>query len=207
MATRRKSVKRRTTRLRGDAQRNRDGLLAAAVDAFARDPAASLEGIARAAGVGIGTLYRHYPTRDALVEAVFRTEIEALCAVAPKLHAKHPADMALSRFLDMLIDRVLSNPGMVQAIRAVIAPGGTSMSESRAMLAAALEPIVEAGRADGLLRADITVDDFLAAKVAVIAARPEYARRLATILLDGLRSPGSSRARAPVKRQKKGRTP
>nr|PZN26658.1 MAG: hypothetical protein DIU78_07115 [Pseudomonadota bacterium] len=68
-----KRLKSALKQLRSDARRNRDQLLAAAVEAFARDPAASLEGIARAAGVGIGTLYRHYPTRDALIEAVFRT--------------------------------------------------------------------------------------------------------------------------------------
>ena len=84
--------------LRSDAQRNRDDILAAAVVAFTRDTRASLEGIARAAGVGIGTLYRHYPTREALIEAAYRKEIEKLCRVAPALLEKHPPDVALARF-------------------------------------------------------------------------------------------------------------
>lgn len=197
-----KKLKSALKQLRSDARRNRDQLLAAAVEAFTRDPAASLEGIARAAGVGIGTLYRHYPTRDALLEAVFRSAIESLCAVGSKLHAKHAPDVALSRFLDLVLDHTLSNPGMVQAIRAVSTVSGT-MNDSRALLASALEPIVEAGRAQGLLRTDITVEDVLVATAAVVTSPPKHARRLARILLDGLRSPTARAAtQEPGKRRK-----
>src|SRR5579859_2177269 len=87
-------------RPRADAVRNRDLLIAAAAEAFAaRGADVSLEDIARGAGVGIGTLYRHFPTRDALVEAVYRHEVERLSDAAPKLLEKMPADAALEKWL------------------------------------------------------------------------------------------------------------
>ena len=175
-------------RLRSDAQRNRDDILAAAVLAFTHDANAPLEGIAKAAGVGIGTLYRHYPTREALVEAAYRSEVKKLCDAAPELLKRYPADVALARFLGLFIDDMLTKHGMVEALQAVVAMGGKAgANESRAMIAAAVAPIIEAGRAQGLLRDDVTVEDFLLTKGAVVLAGPEKGRRLATILLDGLR--------------------
>jgi AcrR family transcriptional regulator len=175
-------------RLRSDAQRNRDDILAAAVRAFTKDANASLEGIARAAGVGIGTLYRHYPTREALVEAAYRNEIKKLCDAAPALLEKHRPDIALARFLDRFIDDMLTKRGMIEALLAVIAAGGkTHLNQSLAMIAAAVAPIIEAGKAEGVLRDDVTVDDFITVKGAVAFLGPEKGRRLAAILLDGLR--------------------
>jgi AcrR family transcriptional regulator len=173
--------------LRSDAQRNKDRILAAAVLAFTNDAHASLEGVAKAAGVGIGTLYRHYPTREALVEAAWRTEVEKLCAMAPGLLAKHRPDLALARFLERLIDDVLTKHGMLQAMRAIFAAGPTGLNPSLAMFADAVAPIIEAGKTQGVLRDDVTVDDFMAIKAAISLARPENTRRLATILVDGLR--------------------
>jgi AcrR family transcriptional regulator len=173
--------------LRSDAQRNRDDILDAAVVAFAKDANASLEGIAKAVGVGIGTLYRHYPTRELLLEAAYRTEIEKLCRIAPRLLEKYPPDVALARFLDRFIDDMLTKQGMIQALRAIIAAGGTSLNQSLAMIAAAVTPIIEAGKAQRVLRDDVTVEDFLSVKGAIATTRPENARRLAVILLDGLR--------------------
>jgi AcrR family transcriptional regulator len=174
-------------RLRSDAQRNKDEILAAAVRAFTKDANASLEGIAKAAGVGIGTLYRHFPTRDELVEAAWRNEVKQLCALAPGLLAKHRPDLALARFLDRLIDVQLTKPGMMVAMRAVVAAGPARLNPSLEMFAAAVAPIIEAGKAKGVLRADVTVEDFLTIKGAVTFARPETARRLAALLVDGLR--------------------
>ncbi|MFT3924752.1 MAG: TetR/AcrR family transcriptional regulator [Myxococcales bacterium] len=176
------------TRVRSDAQRNKQEILLAATRAFSLDANASLEGIAKAAGVGIGTLYRHYPTREALLEAAHREEITKLCAVAPKLLKKHPPDVALARFLEHFIDHMESRRGMVEAVAAAIAVSGTEGNESLAVVAAAVGPIVEAGKAQGVLRDDITVRDFILAKGAVARSRPEHARRLAAILIDGLRS-------------------
>ena len=188
-------------RLRSDAQRNRDDILTAAVRAFTKDANASLDGIARAAGVGIATLYRHYPTRDALFEAAYRKEIEKLCDEAPELLEKHRPDVALDRFLDRFIDHMLAKRGMIQAMRALIVAGGTRSSQSLAMITAAVAPIIEAGRAEGVLRDDVTVEDFIIIKGAVANARPEGAKRLAAILIDGLRY----RAPAPKPRTKRGR--
>lgn len=186
--------------LRTDAQRNKDALLAEAVRAFAKDANAPLEGIAKAAGVGIGTLYRHYPTRDALVEAAYRIEIEKLCDEAPGLLAKHRPDIALARFLDRFIDHMQAKPGMIEAFRAMAAADNPRLlSRSLAMVAAAVAPILEAGKAEKVLRSDVSVEDFITIKGAVVGARPEKARRLATILVDGLRAGARGAKRAPKK--------
>jgi AcrR family transcriptional regulator len=197
-------------RLRSDAQRNRDHILAAAVAAFTKDAHASLEGIARAAGVGIGTLYRHYPTREVLVEAAYRNEIKKLCDAAPELLEKHRPDVALARFLDRFIDDMLTKRGMIDAMLAVIAAGTTPLNQSLAMISAAVAPLIEAGKAQGILRDDITVDDFITIKGAVVFAGPEKGRRLASILLDGLRyharapdpTPAARRVRKTLRRSR-----
>ena len=177
-------------RLRSDAQRNKDEILAAAVFAFTKDANASLEGIARAAGVGIGTLYRHYPTREALLEAAYRNEIKRICDAAPELLRKHRPDVALARFFDLFIDHMLSKRGMIEALRAVVAAGGPALNESLAMFTAAITPLVQAGKAEGVLRDDVTIDDVVSVKGAVATARPDKVRRLAVILVDGLRHGG-----------------
>lgn len=185
-------------RLRSDAQQNRDDILAAAVRAFSKDANAPLEGIARAAGVGIGTLYRHFPTRDVLFENAYRSEIRKLCDAAPDLLSKHPPDVALARFLDRFIDDMLTKRGMIEAMHAVIAAGGTPLNQSLAMITTAVAPLIEAGRAQHLLREDVTVEDFITIKGAVVFAGPQKGRRLAAILMDGLRH----RARQPDRQQK-----
>ncbi len=204
------TARRTQARLRSDAQHNRDAILAAAVRAFTKDAKASLEGIASAAGVGIGTLYRHYPTRDALVEAAYRNEIKKLCDAAPELLKKHRPDIALARFLDRFIDHMLTKRGMIEALLAVIAGGGAPLNESLVMISAAVAPLIEAGKAEGVLRDDVTVDDFITVKGAVVFAGPEKGRRLAAILLDGLRyrpqapelGEGSKNARKAARRSR-----
>jgi AcrR family transcriptional regulator len=191
--------------LRSDAQRNKDEILAAAVRAFTKDGHAPLEAIAKAAGVGIGTLYRHFPTREALVEAAWRNEVQKLCDLAPGLLANHRPDLALARFLDRLIDDLLTRHGMLEAMRAVVAAGPAQLNPSLAMFATAVAPIIEAGRAAGVLRDDVTVDDFLAIKAAITLARPENTRRLAAILVDGLRH--GARAARPRSKASSGNKP
>lgn len=179
-------------RIRSDAQRNKDAILAAAVRAFAKDADAPLERIARAAGVGIGTLYRHYPSREQLFEAAYRSEIKALCDAAPALGRRLRPDRALAQFLDRFIDHMEEKPAMIQAIRAIAAAGGSAISESLILVREAIAPILEAGRAQGVLRRDVTIEDFILIKGAVATARPESARRLAALLIDGLRASGST---------------
>jgi AcrR family transcriptional regulator len=177
-------------RLRSDAQQNKADILAAAVRAFTKDANASLDGIAKAAGVGIGTLYRHYPTREALFEAAYRTEIKKLCDAAPELQKRHRPDVALQKFLDRFIDHMEEKPGMMQAVRAA---AGGMISESLVMVRAAITPIIDAGRAEGVLRADVSVEDFIMIKGAIATTRPERARRLAVLLIDGLRAGAKAR--------------
>jgi AcrR family transcriptional regulator len=108
--------------LRADAQRNRDKLLAAATAAFAETGTdASLEAIAKRAGVGIGTLYRHFPTREALVEAAYRNEVERLCESARELLASHPPDVALAEWMDRFVAYAAAKRGMRSALQAVAA--------------------------------------------------------------------------------------
>src|SRR5882757_8607423 len=114
-----------TTRpLRADAQRNRDRLLAVAAHAFSHDgPDATLDSIAKNAGVGIGTLYRHFPTREALVDAAYRNELARLCDSVDDLLATMPAAAATRAWMDRFVDYMTTKRGMAEALRAVIAAG------------------------------------------------------------------------------------
>jgi AcrR family transcriptional regulator len=179
--------------LRADAQRNRDRLLAAAVRAFAHDgPEVPLEAIAKDAGVGIGTLYRNFPTREALVEATYRNELTKLCDAAPRLLAAAPADEAARTWMDHFIDYMTTKRGMADALRAVIASGGNPYAHSREALNGAIGALLRAGAEAGTLRSDIDPDDVLVGLggVALAAGEPEQraqAGRLLDLLMDGLR--------------------
>ena len=182
-----------TRPLRADAQRNRDKLLDAAVRAFSRGgPEVTLEAIARDAGVGIGTLYRHFPTREALVEAAYRNELARLCDVVPELLAAEPPDQAMRIWMDRFVDYMSTKHGMADALRAVIASGGNPFAESRDRLLAAVTALLEAGVAAGTLRSDITPSDVLTSlsgvsMVTANQAQPDQARRILDLLIDGLR--------------------
>jgi AcrR family transcriptional regulator len=181
--------------LRADAQRNRDQLLAAAVAAFSGSgPQASLESIARAAGVGIGTLYRHFPRREALIDAAYRSELARLCDSVPGLLASLPPDRAMRAWMDNFVDYVTSKRGMAEALRAVVASGGNPFAESRSRLLAAIEALLGAGTQAGLLRPGVGPDDVLVgiSGVSVLAAeqsRRDQAGRLLDLIMDGLRYP------------------
>ncbi|MBD0736878.1 TetR/AcrR family transcriptional regulator [Streptomyces sp. CBMA29] len=179
--------------LRADAQRNRDRLLAAAVRAFAHDgPEVTLEAIAKDAGVGIGTLYRNFPTREALVEAAYRNELTRLCDAAPRLLTTSPPDVAARAWMDHFIDYMTTKRGMADALRAVIASGGDPFAHSREALLGAVGTLLRAGAEAGTLRADADPDDVLVGLggVALSAGGPErraQAGRLLDLLMDGLR--------------------
>ncbi|GAA1329046.1 TetR/AcrR family transcriptional regulator [Actinocatenispora thailandica] len=177
--------------LRADAQRNRDRLLTAAATAFARDSGASLDSIARDAGVGIGTLYRHFPTREALVEATYRNELNRLCDAADELLTDQPPDVALRAWMDRLIDYMAAKHGMADALRALIAAGGNPFAASRSRLTAALTTLLDAGVEQGLLRGEVAADDILVglSGLAMHAApdRRDQLGRLLDLLMDGLR--------------------
>jgi AcrR family transcriptional regulator len=179
-----------TRPLRADARRNRDRLLAVAVAALSEDgPDVPLDAIARAAGVGIGTLYRHFPTRDALVEAAYRTELDKLCAVAPALLADRPADAALRSWMDRFVDYIAAKRGMAAALKALIAGGGNPYAHSRDRMLAAVDTLLAAGVTAGTLRPDVTAADVLTGISGITLATDErdQAARLLDLLLDALR--------------------
>jgi AcrR family transcriptional regulator len=190
-------------RLRADAQRNRDRLLAVAVQAFSHDrPDASLESIAREAGVGIGTLYRHFPTREALVDAAYRSELARLCDGVAELLGDRAPDLALREWMTHFLDYMTTKRGRADALRAVIASGGNPFAESRARLLAAVTALLAAGGASGQVRRDVTAEDVLASLSGVTLAagdpaQREQAGRLLDLLMDGLRAyPPKRRSRS-----------
>ncbi len=134
--------------MRADAQRNRELLLAAAVAAFSREDAAevTLESIAKDAGVGIGTLYRHFPSREALVDAAYRSELARLCDSVPGLLDSMPADKAMRTWMDSFIEYMTTKRGMSDALRMVIASGGNPFAESRSRLLAAFSALMSSRR-------------------------------------------------------------
>jgi AcrR family transcriptional regulator len=180
-------------RMRADALRNREQLLAVAVAAFSKEgPEVTLESIAKEAGVGIGTLYRHFPTREALVDAAYRSELARLCDAVPELLATMPADTALRTWMDQFIEYSTTKRGMSDALRMVIALGGNPFAESRSRLLAAVSALLAAGAADGGLRADLDPADLLTSLSGISLAAGDpgqraQAGRLLDLLMDGLR--------------------
>jgi AcrR family transcriptional regulator len=179
--------------LRADAQRNRDRLLATAVRAFSQDgPDVTLEAIAKDAGVGIGTLYRHFPTREALVEAAYRNELAKLCDAADELVEIMPPDEATRIWMDRFVDYMTTKRGMAEALRAVIASGGNPYAQSRDSLIAAVTTLLSAAADAGTVRSDIEPGDVLASLsgVSLATSEPEQreqGRRMLDLLMDGLR--------------------
>ncbi|MEI4473618.1 TetR/AcrR family transcriptional regulator [Frigidibacter sp. MR17.24] len=179
--------------MRADARRNREALIATAGAAFAADGvSASLEEIARRAGVGIGTLYRHFPTREDLVEAVYRREVEELCAAADRLLAEHPADRALELWLQRFIDYAATKRGLIEGLRVIFAAGTGRLSDISGRISGALERLIRAAREAGLIRTDLGTEDVLHALTAIHAAPqgPDWrdrSLRLVQLVMDGLR--------------------
>ncbi|PWU46549.1 TetR family transcriptional regulator [Micromonospora globispora] len=179
--------------LRADALRNRQRLLDAAVRAFSHvGPEVTLDAIAKEAGVGIGTLYRHFPSREALIEAAYRNELAKLCDAAPELLETLPPDQAVRAWMDRFIEYLSTKRGMADALRLAIASGANPYAHSRDRLLAALGLLLEAGAGAGTVRADVAAADVLAglSGVSLIAGEPEQreqARRLLDLLMDGLR--------------------
>ncbi|MGI5413850.1 TetR/AcrR family transcriptional regulator [Streptomyces chartreusis] len=179
--------------LRADARRNRERILEAAVRAFSeKGPDVAIDTIAKAAGVGSATLYRHFPTREALIEATYRNELARVCDSATKLLADNPPDRAIRLWMDDFIDYLAAKQGMADALRAAVASGADPFAETLDKLGTALGSLLDAGADAGLLRPDIDPFDvgFSLAGVALITSAPdqrERAGRLLDLLLDGLR--------------------
>ncbi|GAA5189578.1 TetR/AcrR family transcriptional regulator [Rugosimonospora acidiphila] len=193
-----------TRPLRADAARNRERLLDAAVRAFSQDgPDVTLDGIAKDAGVGIGTLYRHFPTREALIEAAYRNELARLCDAAADLLVAMPPDAALRTWMDRFVDYMTAKRGMADALRAVIASGGNPYAQSRDLMSAAVSSLLSAGAEAGTVRSDVDPADVLAGLSGVTLAAGEPARRdqasrLLDLLMDGLRYHASGDRNLPA---------
>ncbi|TWD83208.1 TetR family transcriptional regulator [Kribbella amoyensis] len=187
--------------MRRDAARKREQVVTAAGDELAeltqaaRDGEAvrlSLDKIAARAGVGIATLYRHFPTREALLEAVYRQELARVCDAAPALAEAGPPDAALLTWMQHYLDFVDSKRVMGDDLRALVASGTITQTDTRARLADAAQYLLAAGVTAGTFRDDVTPDDLVAGMAgAAIAAAPdrqrEQSQRLITLLVDGLR--------------------
>lgn len=181
---------------RADAARNRDQLLAVATRVFvAADGEPSMRAIAREAGVGIATLYRHFPTRESLVDAVYRDQVGRLTTGARELLGHLAPAAAMRRWMDLFGDWIATKNGMLDTLLAMIESGEIAHADTRGELLAAITTILDAGRAAGDLRSDVSAEDIAASLIGIftVAPRPGQeakAGRLLDLLMDGLR-PGA----------------
>ncbi|MDB5456913.1 MAG: transcriptional regulator, TetR family [Caulobacter sp.] len=180
---------------RADSLRNREQLLESAKTAFTEIGAdVPLEEVARRAGVGIGTLYRHFPTRDALLAAVYRREVEQLSASADALLATRPPGQALEAWLHLLIDYMATKRVIAPALRASPGDGPRVYASSGAAITEAMNRLARAAIASRDIRPDLGPDDLYRIMVGVSHGydQPDWepsARRLIEILMAGLRPP------------------
>jgi AcrR family transcriptional regulator len=183
-------------RLRSDALNNRHALLGVAVSMLSRsDGDVSLEAIAKEAGVGIGTLYRHFPTREALVVEAYGDEIDQLCTATNGLLATLPPDVALREWMQWFVDYVVSKRDMAEALSAVVGATSGRLADTREQVVGALQVLMEAGWEADVIREDVDVDDILCTlrgiwMTASDPPRGDRARRLLNLLMDGLRAGG-----------------
>jgi AcrR family transcriptional regulator len=155
----------------------------------------TLEAIAKEAGVGIGTLYRHFPTREALVDAAYQTELGRLCDGVGELLENHPADVALREWMDRFVDYMTTKRGMADALKALIASGGDPFAQSRARMTVAVDALLSAGAKAGTIRSDVSAADLIASLGGVSLATGDPAQRaqasrILDLLMDGLRYRG-----------------
>jgi len=183
--------------VRSDARRNREKLLEVATAAFAAADGrpVSLESIARDAGVGIGTLYRHFPNRQALVEAIYRTELAEVAAAAEQLLKRHPPKTALRRWMDRYASFVAAKRGMAETLHAIFESGAMEPTQTRDSLVGALDMLLRAGVDDGSLRSDVQADDVVSSLIGVmlVSGSPAQTGRLLDLLVAGVATAGINR--------------
>jgi AcrR family transcriptional regulator len=179
--------------MRADARRNYDRLIAAADAAFTDHGAeASLEDIARRAGVGIGTLYRHFPNRTALLEAVYLDRVEALCARADGLQQTQPPGQALADWLRALAAHNITYRGLKGLLLTAMRDETSPLSSCRGLLTSAAAGLLGRAQEAGAVRSDVEPAELLKLVHAVVVASefsPDQAaqvERLLTVMLDGL---------------------
>jgi len=178
---------------RMDALRNRERILEVAKEAFTRHGAAtSLDDIAKQAGVGAGTLYRHFPTRDALIEAVYRSEVEKLAAAAHGFAAAMSPIEALRAWLLLFIDYVAAKHIIAPALNSVAGGPSRLYEGSRSLVQGAIDELVKRAKKSGDVRRDIDASDLLRAVIGVsyVSSGGDWqqsARRLVDVLIAGSR--------------------
>ena len=191
MASKRPKPSGRRPRL--DAQRNRERLLEVAKEAFTRFGAnASLDDIAKQAGVGAGTLYRHFPTREALIEAVYRTEVDKIAAAEAHLSTELPPVEALRAWMLLFIDYIATKQLIVPALNTLVGGPAKVFEASRSRIRGAIDALVKRAIESGDIRKDLEPFDLLRALIGVsnVASGPGWqqsARRLVDILITGSR--------------------
>jgi AcrR family transcriptional regulator len=176
---------------RTDAQRNRERILEVAKEAFTRSGAnASLDDIAKQAGVGPGTLYRHFPTRDELLEAVYRTEVEKLAAAERTFAGTMPPIAALRAWMLLFVDYIATKKIIAPALNTLVGGPSKVFEASHGQIWEAVRALVKRAIKSGDIRKDLDPIDLLRALIGVanIATSPDWqqsARRLVDILITG----------------------
>jgi AcrR family transcriptional regulator len=190
----------RTVRhIRADAQRNIDALLQSAMAVFASSGVdAPVREIAEKAGVGVGTVYRHFPQRSDLIVAVFRREVDACAGAAAVLATEHEPGEALARWMQRYVDFISAKRGLAAALHSGNPAYDSLPSYFQRRLRPALQTLLEAATAAGEVRAGVKPDDLLRAVASLSApvrdGDPAHARRMVALLADGLRYGASNRS-------------
>ncbi len=191
MATKRSQSAQRKPR--ADAERNRDRILEVAKDAFTKFGAeASLDDIAKQAGVGAGTLYRHFPSREALIEAVYRTEVEKLAAAEGNFAETMPAIEALRAWMMLFVDYIAAKKIIAPVLNTLLGGASKVFESSHAQIWVAIRSLVKRAIKSGDIRKDLDPIDLLRALIGVsnVATGPDWqqsAKRLVDILITGSR--------------------
>jgi AcrR family transcriptional regulator len=182
---------------RADGARNRQLLIDTAKQGFSEVGLnVSLEEIARRAGVGIGTLYRHFPSREAVVEAVYRREVEQLAEAVPQLLETSPAGEALHKWMHLFVDYIATKRVIAPSLATAAGRTSALYATSAELITRAVSTLLKRAVASGDVRKDIGPSDLLRALVGVSYGNPDAgweasARRLVDILMDGLRRKGA----------------
>src|SRR5467141_2279303 len=178
---------------RRDAQRNRERILEVAKESFTHAGAnTSLDDIAKKAGIGPGTLYRHFPTREELLEAVYRTEVEKLAAAERKFAETLPPIEALRAWMLLFVDYIATKRIIAPALNTLVGGRSTLFEGSRSQIKGAIDSLVKRAIKSGDIRRDLEPFDLLRALIGVshVASGPDWqqsARRLVDILITGSR--------------------
>lgn len=186
---------RKTRRPRADSIRNRERLLEAATEIFsAGGQHASLEAVARRAGVGIGTLYRHFPSRESLFEAVYRHEVDLLVDLAEQLAGETDPVEALKRWLQANVRLAATKKGMIQALQLAAAGSSELKAYSSERMIGAIRLLLERAVRAGKVRNDVLPEDLFRTLIGIFYSQgpgdwQPTALRMVDIFVDGLRRP------------------